>query len=80
MKGHSLNAEQILGLASGARTFVGGPVLLVTDPGVVEAGLVRSIEDALRAGVERRPESSANASSVSVMPAEPTICAATFVA
>ena len=29
MKGHSLNAEQILGQASSARSFVGGPVLLV---------------------------------------------------
>jgi alcohol dehydrogenase len=32
------------------RQLGGGPVLLVTDPGVVEAGLVRSVEDALRAG------------------------------
>jgi hypothetical protein len=29
VKGHSLNAEQILGQASSARSFVGGPVLLV---------------------------------------------------
>ena len=29
VKGHSLNAEQILGQASSARSFVGGPALLV---------------------------------------------------